>query len=365
LNTLKKFGATNISSLIFQKKMSLKKGLFISSLILFSACGGNAKKDTTKGKVSGPVSIDVSVAVLTDYVNTIEGNGTVLANEFVELKPETNGRIVLLNIQEGKQVNEGALLVKLFDDDLQAQLRKLESQLSIAKKTESRLKTLLEANGLNQSEYDQALNQVNNLLADIDYTKAQIRKTEIRAPFSGTIGLRMVSKGAFVTQQNVLATLQQTGTLKVDFVLPENYNSQLQAGQDVKVIADNKREYNAKIIAIEPQVNTATRNLKVRAMITGNSSGLQPGAFVKISIDEGKNKKAILVPTNSIIPDTRNKKIVLIKNGKAIFTIVETGYRGENKIEITAGVEAGDTFAINGILFLKPDADVKIRNVKP
>ena len=345
--------------------MLFKKGLFISGLILLSACGGNAKKDITKGKVTGPVAVDVSVAILTDYVNTIEGNGTVLAKEFVELMTETNGRIVMLNIQEGKQVMEGALLVKLFDDDLQAQLRKLESQLIIAKKTESRLKTLLDANGLNQSDYDQALNQVNNLLADIDYAKAQIRKTEIRAPFSGTIGLRSVSKGAYVTQQNILATLQQTGTLKVDFVLPGNYDYQLQSGQDVKVIADNNKTFTAKILAIEPQVNTATRNLKIRAMISGNAVGLQPGAFVKISIDEGKNKKAILVPTNCIIPDTRSKKIVLIKNGKANFTIVETGYRGEDKVEIISGVEAGDTFAINGILFLKPDADVMIRKVKP
>lgn len=356
-----------INRVLSSKKipMFIKNSAIILSIVLLAACGGNTKKDAGKSKANGPVTIDVSVASLVDYSNTVEGNGTVLANEYVELKPETNGRIVMLNIQEGKQVSEGALLVKLFDDDLQAQLRKLESQLLIAKKTESRLKTLLEANGLNQSEYDQALTQVNNLLADIDYTKAQIRKTEIRAPFSGTIGLRTVSKGAYVTQQNTLATLQQTGTLKVDFVLPENYKQQLQAGQDVKVMADNNKAYTAKIIAIEPQVNTATRNIKVRAMIIGNSAELQPGAFVKIGMDEGKNKKAILVPTNCIIPDTRNKKIILIKNGKANFTIVETGYRGEDKVEITSGVEAGDTFAINGILFLKPDADVKIRNVKP
>ncbi|MDI1234457.1 MAG: efflux RND transporter periplasmic adaptor subunit [bacterium] len=344
--------------------MYIKNSLLISSIILLIACGSNTKKESSKSKSGGPITIDVSVASLVEYSNTIEGNGTVLANEFVELKPEVNGRIVLLNIQEGKQVSEGTLLVKLFDDDLQAQLRKLESQVLIAKRTESRLKTLLDANGLNQSEYDLALNQLNNLLADIDYTKAQIRKTEIRAPFGGIIGLRAVSKGAYVTQQNILATLQQTGTLKVDFVLPENYSNQLQTGELVKVFGDNKKEFVAKVIAIEPQVNTSTHNIKVRAFIVGNSTGLQPGAFVKISIDEGKNKKAILVPTNCIIPDTRNKKIVLIKNGKANFTIVETGYRGEDKIEIVSGVAAGDTFAINGILFLKPDAKVIIRNIK-
>ncbi len=345
----------------------ISKNNFFFFFLLFGlfACGNSNENKADKKKGIGPVTIDVSVAKKVAYSNSIEANGTVVANEFVELKPEINGRIVLLNIQEGKQVAEGTLLVKLFDDDLQAQLKKSQLQLGIAKKTEQRLKTLLEVNGLNQSEYDAALTQVNNLQADIDYTNAQIRKTEIRAPFSGTIGLRAVSKGAYVTQQNIVATLQQTITLKIDFVLPESYSGLVKTGSDVEIISDNKTNYKAKVIATEPQVNTATRNIKVRAMVIGATAGLQPGAFVKVSMDNGKDKQAILVPTNCVIPDTRNKKIVLIKNGKAQFSIVETGYRGEDKIEIVSGVEAGDTFAINGILFLKPDAPVMIRNVKP
>jgi membrane fusion protein (multidrug efflux system) len=108
----------------------------------------------------------------------------------------------------------------------------------------------------------------------------------------------------------------------------------------------------------------ATRNLKVRAILQDKHVALNPGAFVKVIIDEGKGKKAILVPSNAIIPDTRHKKIVLIKGGKARFTNIETGYRGEDKVEIVSGVEQGDTFAISGILFLKPDVEVKVKQVK-
>lgn len=347
--------------------MILKKCFFYTFLLLtIASCNSKSGKDKAKNKSGGPVTIDVSLAKLQEFSNAIEANGTVLANEFVELKPEISGRIVMLNIQEGRQVAEGTLLLKLFDDDLQAQLKKYESQMEIARQNEQRLKSLLSVNGLNQQEYDQALTQVHNIQADMDFTIAQIRKTEIRAPFSGTIGLRSVSKGAYVSPQDVIASLQQTGTLKIDFVMPELYASMITNGREVNVIADDPKViFKARVIATEPQINTATRNIKVRAMLEDHSGKLQPGSFVKIILDAGSQKKAILVPTNCIIPDTRNKKIVLIKGGKARFTIVETGYRNEEKVEILSGMEQGDTFAVNGILFLKPDADVIIRNVKP
>lgn len=336
-------------------------------ITLLSACGSKSQSGKDNKKGNGPVVVDVTVARLQGFTSSTEAAGTVLANEFIELKPEVSGRIVQLNIKEGLPVTEGILLVKLFDDDLQAQLKKYKAQLSIAERNEQRLKSLLDVNGLNQQEYDQAVTQVSNIRADIDYTNAQIRKTEIRAPFSGIIGLRMVSIGAYVNQADVLATLQQLNQLKIDFVLPEAMAGNVVAGTTVKVggIAGDEL-LPAKVIAIEPQINTSTRNIKIRALLTGGNSGaLSPGAFVKVLIGTDAEKKALLVPTNAIIPDTRNNKIALIKNGKVKFTAVETGYRGMDKVEIKSGLNEGDTFAINGILFLKPDSEVSIRSVKP
>lgn len=341
--------------------------LFTPILLLISACGSgkNDKNSQKKDKASGPVTLDVSIAKSFEIANHIESNGTILAFEYVELKPEMPGRITYLNINEGMFVQEGVLLAKLNDEDLQAQLKKYKSQLTLAQSNEKRLSVLLKAEGLNQAEYDQALQQVSNIEADIAYTQAMINKTELRAPFSGVIGLRNVSKGAYVTQQNVLATIQQTNAMKVDFVLPETYAMSIKTGMKVEVISEGACKLKATVTGIEPQINTATRNLKVRAVVDANSCSLRPGAFVKVIFNEGEAKNRIMVPSNVIIPETRFKKIALIKNGIVEIVNVETGIRNGSDVEIISGVNEGDTFAINGILFIKPGSEVKIRSVKP
>jgi len=337
--------------------------LFLLAIIMVS-CGGKSTKDNKKDKNTGPVSIDVSVAKLSIYANEIEANGTVMASEFVELKPEVAGRITYLNIKEGMSVQEGTLLVKLNDEDLQAQLKKFKAQLQLAKNNESRLKIVLKAEGLNQADYDVALQQVNNLEADLEYTQALINKTEIRAPFTGVIGLRNVSKGAFVSQQSILATIQQVQSLKLDFVLPEIYASTVYQGKKVSIINDLGKKFEAVISGVEPQVNTATRNLKIRALISADAKALSPGAFVRVVFNEGESKPRIFVPSNCIIPDTRFKKLALVKNNAILMSVVETGIRTGSDVELISGIQAGDTFAVNGILFLKPGTDIKVRKVK-
>lgn len=345
-------------------KYTTVNAVIFSALGLLTASCGN--KEQAKQKTPPPpVAIDVMIAKPASFSYTIDASGSVQAQEFVELKPEVSGRIVKLNINEGETVTEGTLLVKLNDDDLQAQLRKFQAQYDIAQRNLKRLKPLLDANGLNQQEYDVADNQVKSLQADIEFTKAQIRKTEIRAPFNGLIGLRNVSLGAFVSTQDIMATLQQVSSLRIDFVLPEANTSLIKKGMSVKVQSDQgSGAYLARIIAIEPQVNTGTRNIKVRAVLQDKTARLNPGAFVKVLIDAGKTNSAIMIPTNCVIPESRSKKVAVIKGGKVVFQVVEVGYRGDSKVEITKGINAGDTIALNGILFLKPDAPVHVRSVK-
>jgi membrane fusion protein (multidrug efflux system) len=335
--------------------------LFISSLLY--SCK-NEDKTKTAPRGSGPVEADVIVIKKQDFSYGIEANGSVLANEFVELKPEISGRLVQLNIAEGSHVSEGTLLAKIYDEDLQAQLRKYQSQLEIANKTVERFGKLLEVNGLNQQEYDQAVSVSDGLRADLDYTKAQIRKTEIRAPFSGLIGLRSVSPGAYVTQAQVLATLQQVSNLKVDFVLPENQMHMVKNGMMVHLKSAQGIEHTAKVIAIEPQINAATRNVKVRAIIQDKAEDITPGSFVVVGIDaSSSNEGSILIPTNAIIPESRSKKVAVLKNGVIHMQEIETGYRTSDRVVVTKGLNEGDTVAVSAILFLKPGAEVKIRNV--
>ena len=334
--------------------------------VIMASCGKKKQATQQQQKNSSqPTTVDVVVASYSSITNAVEANGTVLANEYVELHPEINGRITYLNVPEGKAISAGTILARINDADLQAQLSKSKVQLDLAQKTEERLRKLLAVNGVNQADYDAALNAVNGYKADIGYTQALIDKTVIRAPFSGTVGLRQVSPGAYVSPANVVATIQQLHQLKIDFTLPEEYSSMVKLGGtvDVEVDAANSIRRKAPVIAIEPQANTLTRNLKVRALLE-NPGNANPGAFVKVYVGAGVNTRVILIPTNAIIPDDKNKQMVLVKNGKARFVNVLTGLRQANTVAITKGVNEGDTVVVNGVLFAVPNAPVHVRSVK-
>lgn len=331
-------------------------------LLSFVAC--NEKPGPTKPKEAPLTVVDVIIASPQTVTNTLEANGTVVAGEYVELHPEVSGRLTYLNVPEGRTVAQGTVLARINDADLQAQVAKSKVQLDLAEKTAERYQKLLDVNGINQADYDNAINQVNSLKADIQYTQTLIDKTIIRAPFSGVVGLRQVSPGAFVTASSIIATIQQVAKVRIDFTLPEEFSNLIRKGGtvDVEVDAASKARKKATVIATEPQVNLSTRNLKVRAILQEGTAN--PGAFVKVFVDAGANKKAVMVPTNSLIPDDRNNQVVVVKGGKAAFVNVTTGVRESNNVEIVSGVQPGDSVIVTGVLFARPKAPVKVRSVK-
>lgn len=334
----------------------------IISLFFFIAC--KDKKDPVfSPKSAGTTLVDVIVAKGQVVTNHIEVNGTVVANEYVDLHPEASGRLIYLNVPEGKFVKEGTVIARVNDADLRAQIEKSKVQLDLAEKTEGRYKQLLSVNGINQSDYDAVLNQVNGYKADIDYYQALLDKTVIKAPFDGTIGLRQISLGAYVSPTTLIASIQQLDKIKIDFTLPEEYGSVIKVGGTVDIAVDASRRERQKaiIMAVEPQVIQTTRNIRVRAILPNSKAN--PGGFVKVYINAGEDKNALMVPTNCIIPDDRNKQLVLVKDGKAQFVNVETGLRQDNNVEISAGIKAGDTVVVTGVLFARPRSEVKIRKV--
>jgi len=336
---------------------------FCSSLIL-SSCGQKTDAEKTKPQGNPPVLVDVIVASSRSIQNTVEANGSVVANEYVELHPEISGRITYLNVPEGSFVEKGTVIARINDADLQATLAKSKVQLDLYQKTEERDRKLLEIQGINQADYDLAQNNVNSTKADIAYTEAQIDKTVIRAPFSGIVGLRQVSPGAYATPATIIATVQQLDKIKVDFTLPEQYTSIIRKGTlvDIEIDAASKTRRKGLVIATEPQINQTSRNLKVRAILQEGKG--HPGAFVKVYVDAGADQRAIMVPTNCIIPEDRNNQLILVKGGKAQFVNVETGVREADNVEITKGVSPGDTVVVTGVLFARPKSPLRIRNVK-
>jgi membrane fusion protein, multidrug efflux system len=333
-------------------------------LIVFATTSCKDKPKAMKPKESPPPVVDIIVASPQQVTNSIEANGTVLANEYVELHPEVSGRITYLNVQEGDHVAQGTVIARINDADLAAQMQKSKVLLDIAQKTEERYKKLLDVNGINQSDYDASVNTVQGLQADIAYTQTLIDKTIIKAPFSGVVGLRQVSPGAFVTSANIIATIQQLDKIKIDFTIPEQYSYVIKKGGTVDVEVDAAKQIKKKavIIATEPQINQNSRNLLVRTILQNGTAN--PGSFVKVYVTSDVDKKAIMIPTNSIIPDDKNNQVVIVKNGQAVFTNVETGLRLANNVEITKGINAGDSVVVTGVLFVRAKNPVKVRSIK-
>jgi len=336
--------------------------------ILFKSKG----KENQSSKLKSPVSrerqqakIDAFVVKPSLLIDEISVSGSLLAYEEVELKNEVPGRVVFLNLPEGKQVKKGTLLVKLFDDDLQAGLKKLQIQLAIQEKIHERQSELLKVNGISQNDYDQTGLELNSLRADIEVQKVLIRKTEVLAPFDGVIGLRNISIGAEVTPSTLLATIRSEDKLKLDFSVPEKYSSEIMPGMKIVfTMSNDEKQYEATVMATEQGIDISTRNLKVRAVVDNKSEHLLPGAFTDVNLRLNEKPNALLIPTQAIIPSEQDKSVIIAKNGKAHFTLVKTGVRRASNIEITEGLQAGDTIITTGLLFLKEGAKLSYSTLK-
>jgi membrane fusion protein (multidrug efflux system) len=307
------------------------------------------------------LNVEVLVAQSQRLSADIDVPGTLLAFETTEIHPEVPGRIIELNIREGSAVRKGALLAKLNDGDLQAQLRKLEVQLKIAEQTERRQDELLKIQGISQQDYDLSLLQVRTLNADMDIIAEAIRKTEIRAPFSGRLGFKNVSPGAYVTPADVLTTIGQVDRLKIQFNVPERYSGQIKNGMEVTFNIDGSQQtYRASVMATQTGIEEATRSLAVRAVIQDRDPALIPGTFARVHLVLGQNLGALMIPNIAVIPQGRTKQIYLYKGGKALPQEITTGIRDSTSVEVIQGLNAGDTVITSSILFLRPGIEVDI-----
>ena len=343
------------------------------SLIVFlslTACSAKKKNDPPPAEAASkranmPMSAEGYIVKTKSLGENIEAAGTLIPYEETEIRPEISGRIVHLNIPEGKFVGKGTVLAKLFDGDLQAQLKKLQVQLEISEKTAERYRELLKISGISQQEYDLSQLQVNNLKADIEMVRVNIYKTSIRAPYGGRIGLKNISVGAYVTPANIITTISQVSQLKMEFTVPEKYSENMRPGRNVQFsVAGSNRKFASTILATESNIEANTRTLKVRSVVRGKDPALVPGAFAKVTLQMDQDDKALVIPTQAIIPQARNKRVIVYKNGVANFEIVTTGIRDSSLVQITDGLKEGDTIITTGLLAIRPDAKIKLTKVQ-
>ena len=322
----------------------------------------NDKSQAAQAKAKKmPTKVSVYVTRRQDLDNNIHVSGSILAQDEVELHTESQGRIVKINFEEGSEVKKGQLLIKINDADLQAQLRKAISSKKLKEDTEKRNKQLLTKGAISQEQYDLSLNELNAANADIDLLKENIRKTELLAPFTGIIGLKYISEGSFVTNATKLASLQSISKVKVEFSVPERYASQLKKGSDISFTIDcSDKVYKANIYAIEPKVDELTRNVVMRAISDNNERKLIPGAFTNVTVQLQNKPNSLMVPTQSVVPILKGQKVFITRADSVIEQVVKTGIRTDSQIEITEGLQVGDSVVVNGIMYLKQGSKIKI-----
>jgi membrane fusion protein (multidrug efflux system) len=293
--------------------------------------------------------------------NTVRSSGTVLASESVDLAAEAAGRVDSIAFREGAHVNRNDLLVKINDDDVQAQLRKTESQVQLASEQEARQRHLLEISAISKEDYDISLNQLNSYKADRDNLLASIRRREVRAPFDGVVGLRYVSVGSYVTPATRIASVQKINPLKVDFAIPEKYAGQVSVGDPVTFSGDGtKLRFTGKVFAIEPKIDAATRTLQLRALCENRQERVFPGAYVQIELQLKNIADALMIPTQAIVPVLKGQTVFVQRNGAAVSVPVTTGIRTASNVQILSGLAAGDTLITTGLMQMRPGLKVAV-----
>lgn len=350
------------------RKSRIVIGIILS--FIFISCKSEKKSNApaAAGRQGGgdrPVQAEAFIVRTKTLTENLEIPGTLLPFEETEIRPEISGRVVWLNIPEGSNVQKGTLLVKLFDGDLQAQLKKLQVQLQIAQKTAERQKGLLDIKGISQQEYDLSELEVSNLKADIELTQVSISKTEVRAPFAGRIGLKNISNGAYISPTTLLTTISQVNQLKMEFSVPEKYSEAMRKGRKVNfTVAGTDKKFTASILATESNIEANTRTLKVRAVVQGKHNLLVPGAFAKVSLQLGKNDHSLIVPSQAVIPQARNKRVIVYKGGKPDFAVITTGIRDSSYVQVLDGVKEGDTVITTALLAIRPESKIKLTKVQ-
>lgn len=288
-------------------------------------------------------------------VDPVRNPGTLKPDEEVDLSFETSGKIININFEEGTRVKKGDLLAKINDKPLQAQLEKLMAQQKLSEAKEFRQRSLLDKDAISQESYDQIVTELATIRADINLIKARISETELRAPFDGQIGLRFVSEGSYTNSSTKIARLIKISPIKLEFAVNERYADKIKTGFPVTFIVEGAEAtyYDATVYAVDPKVDLATRTIMVRALYPNKKEELKPGRSASVTLELSKTDNAIAIPSEAVVPEMEGEFVYVYKGGKAQTTKVQTGLRTESLVQITEGLNFGDTLLTTGILQLR------------
>ncbi len=320
-----------------------------------------------------PESVTTTVAKQERWPSTFKAIGSAVAIHGVTVSADLPGTVAKIFFDSGKQVREGEVLVQLDTKQEQAQLESAVAAQELAKIRYARTRDLLKSGVISQQEFDQATAEQRQGDAKVAEIKATIARKTIRAPFSGTLGIRQANLGQYLAAGDPIVPLQSMDPIYVNFSLPQEQANQMQVGRTVKISAnDLGKEFSGRVTAINSVIDPTTRNIEVQATVANPGGKLRPGMFVDVQTPIGAERNVISLPATAINYAPYGDSVFIVsdmkdpKDGKTYkgvkqqFVKVE-GSRGD-LVAVTSGVNAGEVVVTSGVFKLRPNAAVQVNN---
>lgn len=359
---------------LFRRKYAGKLLFFVAIVALVAACISKAgilndesatalttdSLHTAPVPVPGATPVDGVVVKPGVVRDELQLTGTLLANQRVEIVSELTRRIVKVHVREGSRVRQGAPLFQLDDADLQAQLQRLRQQEKLASLNERRLNDLLAHDAIAQQDYDEAITNLKVLEAQIQEVLVAIGKARIVAPFDGQVGIIKVYPGSVVSVNTPLTDIEDNSVIKLEFSVPEKYSQVITNGsRHAFTVASDQREYSATVAARAASLTEDTRTLLVHALAPNPDGRLLPGQSARISLALGSSGEALTVTSQALIPSSRGYSVYVSRHGRVEAAPVQIGQRSAGSVEITQGLQKGDTVITSNLLRLLPGSPVQ------
>lgn len=306
-----------------------------------------------KPKVDGVIASSESLSP------TVEFSGEFLPSQTIEVIPEVSGKIQSILVQEGGTVSKGQVMVVLDDQEWRAGMEKAEANYALAKTKAERLKPLAENGSVSKLEYEEAFYSAQQRAAELNLASIQVNRCQIKAPFSGKIGLFQLSPGQFVKAGEPLFQLLNTQELDLLFQVPSAYLPYVQANDSMWIRLPNNQLKGISSPRISPNLDADYRNSMVKARILNPNGDAHAGDVVQVIL-KPTSKSSVWIPSQAVIPQIRGFNVAIVKSAKAVFVPVELGARTENKVEIIKGLNPGDTVLTSGLLQIKPGDSISV-----
>jgi membrane fusion protein (multidrug efflux system) len=342
----------------------------LAVLLLLAAPAACKKANSAAGGPGGPggfaMPVEVSPAIRDTVVDAIAATGQIEAIQSIELRPEVSGRITDILVREGQEVDAGTPLFKVDDAELKAQVAQADAERQLARQALERTKQLIAQKASSASDLEQAEARSRGADANYDLLKTRLDRTEVRAPFAGVAGRRLVSIGTYVSSQTPLITLQSVNPQFASFDVPERYADRLRRGQLVsfQVAALPGKNFSGEVVFVDPVVSLPGRTILIKARVPNSEHRLQAGMFIEARLATDIRPNAVVVPEDALLPMQGATFIWVVKDGKADRRQVSIGVRTAGWAEIQGGVDAGDQVVVGGGERLFPTAPVMARVVE-